>query len=158
MRGRLRCIFDADQLVSAEKSKNEGGSTEGGVVMDYGLPDGHEIPTYEGNFLSFVLYSLACVCSCDFRRYICVDVACKNYNNSILFMASLCLSLCRYGISFAIINFVVICLIVGNFFFFVQRLVLTLRLDFIIVENSIRTLLHILVGRQHILICALCKT
>ncbi|KAK1400145.1 hypothetical protein POM88_010008 [Heracleum sosnowskyi] len=50
MRGRLRGVFDADNLLKAEKLKSEGGSSEGGknIVIDYGLPDGKEFPDYEG--------------------------------------------------------------------------------------------------------------
>ncbi|KAK1367463.1 hypothetical protein POM88_043024 [Heracleum sosnowskyi] len=49
MRGRLRGVFDAYNLLQAEKLKSEGGSSEGGknIVIDYGLPDGKEFPDYE---------------------------------------------------------------------------------------------------------------
>ncbi|KAK1390402.1 hypothetical protein POM88_018580 [Heracleum sosnowskyi] len=49
MRGRLRGVFDADNLLNAEKLKSEDGSSEGGknIVIDYGLPDDKEYPDYE---------------------------------------------------------------------------------------------------------------
>lgn len=60
MRGRLRYIFDDDELLNLEKSRREDGSTVG-VVIDYGLPDGKEFPTYDGNFLSFVVFLFLCM-------------------------------------------------------------------------------------------------
>ncbi|KAK1399066.1 hypothetical protein POM88_008929 [Heracleum sosnowskyi] len=49
MRGRLRGVFDADNLLKAEKLKSEAESSEGNenIVIDYGLPDGKEYPDYE---------------------------------------------------------------------------------------------------------------
>ncbi|KAK1381713.1 hypothetical protein POM88_019448 [Heracleum sosnowskyi] len=49
MRGRLRDVFDADNLLKAKKLKSEAESSEGdeNIVIDYGLPDGKEYPDYE---------------------------------------------------------------------------------------------------------------
>ncbi|KAK1366742.1 hypothetical protein POM88_042303 [Heracleum sosnowskyi] len=49
MRGRLRGVFDADNLLKVEKLKSEAESSEGdkNIVIDYGLPDGKEYPDYD---------------------------------------------------------------------------------------------------------------
>lgn len=65
MRGRLRCVFDADHLLGLQKSTKEPGGLEGPVVVDYGLPDGKEFPDYEGKFLSFCCLYLACIRSLE---------------------------------------------------------------------------------------------
>lgn len=50
MRGRLRIIIDGDKAVDGNL-KNAVGPSEGGKVVNYGLPSGKEIPDYEGNHL-----------------------------------------------------------------------------------------------------------
>lgn len=51
MRGRLRVVRDYDKELDGEEWKLEAG-VKGGKVIDYGLPNGRELPDYEGNRLS----------------------------------------------------------------------------------------------------------